>query len=124
MRSARNDNPLPSKGRDNEVRRHGRLNCRDLQCSLGEVVDISASGIRVQRKGKPHRHEGERFMITLEAERGPVEAPVHLVRVRRIGFRTYELGLEFDEMTPEQRTAITAVARAAAQRGAAISVDY
>jgi len=54
---------------DDNRRRHGRLKTEGTLSSLGDVVDISASGMRVVRKGSMPVTEGEMFRIELQIDR-------------------------------------------------------
>jgi hypothetical protein len=72
MRFARNADIRFDKLGDqsNEQRRHGRVVCQDVECSIGEVQDLSASGMRVKTRYKLP-DEGNVFVITLITPDGP-----------------------------------------------------
>ena len=72
----------------------GRLRQDSVFCNLGEILDISATGLRMQstrkRRGKVMVHlAGPIEQMVLEAE---------VIWSRRLGFRRYEVGLRFCEM--------------------------
>lgn len=118
MRSIRNGEilPNPKPGDAPEVRRHGRLRCHLLECLLGEVQDISASGLRVRSRGKPVVKVGECMILTLQSVSTRLELPVEVVWVKKVGFRRYDVGLRFGDLPRAAREALTIMARAAAKR--------
>lgn len=115
MGPARNSDPfaLTDKHGD-ENRRAGRLRCQSIKCSLGQVVDLSGTGLRVQCKGRPGVPVNEPFGLTIHAPTGVVTAPVTAVWVRRVGFRTYEIGLRFGELGDDAKRQLAVIARDAA----------
>ncbi len=95
-------------------RRHGRVVCRDVGCTLGEVLDLSASGLRVRGKGRPAVCVGDRFSLSIQTLDGPMLAPVQVAWVKRSGFRKHEIGITFGETGPALVRALAALARASA----------
>lgn len=95
-------------------RRHGRVRTLDVQCSLGEVVDISASGMRVCGRGKPVLPQGVATTITLATPAGMLAVDIGVAWVRRVGLRGWEMGLEFIAVTPDVIEGVRAVLRGAA----------
>ena len=95
-------------------RRHGRVVCRDVGCTLGEVLDLSASGLRVRAKGRPIVEAGDRFSLSIQTLDGPMLAPVQVAWVKRCGFRKHEIGITFGETGPALTQALAALARASA----------
>lgn len=75
---------------------------------------MSASGMRIRTRGRRGLQTDQRFNIRIEASCGELTAPVRVVWIRRIGFRSFEAGLEFHDLTAEMQSAVTAVARSAA----------
>ena len=51
-----------------EKRRGGRIACSALMCEVGEVRDLSSTGIRVHSKKRPKADAGDERDITLRAE--------------------------------------------------------
>ncbi len=95
-------------------RRHGRVVCQEVACSLGLVLDLSASGMRAEAKGRIDAEVGEVFMVTLDCLGESVGLPAKLVWKMRTGLWRHEVGLEFGTLTDEQRKRIATLARAAA----------
>ena len=105
---------------DDNRRRHGRLKTEGTLSSLGEVVDISASGMRVIRKGSMPVTEGEAFRIELQIDKQVLPVDVAVRRIRKIGRRKTEFGVEFINLSEEDRMNITRLARIAAQGARAL----
>lgn len=99
----------PQSARDD--RRHGRLACELLKCSLGEVLDISASGMRVRQKGRVHVTKGEELPIAIQFGATKVPIKVRVAWARSSGFWSHELGVEFVDITDESRKVITQLSR-------------
>lgn len=96
------------------LRRHGRVKCHDVGCTLGEVIDLSASGVRVRAKGRVSVRSGDAFVMTIQTLDGPMLAPVRVAWVRRTGFRTHEIGITFSQTGPALTSALSNLARASA----------
>ena len=113
MRVVRNpkifmDSPIP-----NERRRHGRLRCDDANCCVGQVTDLSASGMRVLRRGRPIMEIGDQFKISIHPTAGEPELTLlaRVVWIQREGFRKHVIGLAFAELDDVTRSRLSELAR-------------
>lgn len=97
-----------------ERRRHGRLRTEGTQCSLGEVLDISASGMRIARKGAMPVEVGESFRIDIMIDKDVFSLDVTVRRIIKTGRRKFEYGVEFCNLTDEARRELAYLARIAA----------
>lgn len=104
----------PCEGQEENRRRHGRLKTEGTQSSMGEVVDISASGMRVQRKGALPVTEGEKFRVDVQIDKEIMALDVMVRRVRKLGRRKFEFGLEFIHLDETDRSRLVRLARIAA----------
>lgn len=95
-----------------DSRRHGRLKMEDLPCSLGEVVNISASGLRVRCEGTPPCYEGQRIVISIAGPEGPFRVAVRPVWIRKVGALRHEIGLAFEDLTETSRVNLIELVRA------------
>lgn len=86
-------------------RAHGRLPQELLQSSLGPVLDLSMSGIRI-RASKPPKGEVEVELLDIEE---PITLRAEVMWVRRLGFRKYEVGLNFMGVPPEKAKQLTRI---------------
>ncbi|MEM8782778.1 MAG: PilZ domain-containing protein [Planctomycetota bacterium] len=98
-------NPEPRPAQPGEVnqRRAGRIVAEDAACSLGKIVDMSAGGVCVQRKGAAPVRVGSTFMLDLQIAGRILRAPVEVMRIQKIGWRTFEYGLKFGDWPDDVR---------------------
>jgi hypothetical protein len=94
-------------------RRHGRVRCQDIACTLGEIQDISASGMRVKVK-HVKAEQGMIVSVGLEGLDGPMLLDCRVVWARRTGFFGREVGLAFEHLTDADRKQLSLMGRAAA----------
>ena len=80
-------------------RRFGRFGAERLGCDLGRVMDLSGGGMRVRCS----RRLSGGVDVKLWTVKRQATVQAKIVWARRIGFRKYELGLEFRDLTPETR---------------------
>lgn len=104
----------PTAGQEENRRRHGRLKTEGTESSMGEVTDISASGMRVVRKGALPVAEGEKFRVDVQIDKEIMSLDVMVRRIRKLGRRKYEFGLEFIHLEEEDRARLIRLARIAA----------
>ncbi len=114
MRIGRNMPPLPVPKPEKNARRHGRVRCQHLMCSLGRIVDLSASGLSARTRAKPLYKNGQPIVVTVEGFEGPFDLPARVVWVRKVGFRNHEVGITFLAVSEQARAALIALGRAAA----------
>ncbi len=100
----------PSSPANPNARRHGRVLCRDIACSLGVVQDLSLSGMRVRTGQKPPK-PGQSFGVDIRT--GEERVYLHCVArwAKRCGIFRHEVGVEFVNLGTEQRRSLTAIAR-------------
>lgn len=114
-----------SEARESERRRHGRLKTEGTESSLGQVMDISGSGMRIVRKGSLPVKIGESFRIDLKIvceDNGETILPVDVTvrRIQKLGRRKFDIGVEFLNLTDENRSRLTRLARIASNSARAM----
>jgi len=78
-----------------ESRRYGRLKNPGIDCNLGQVIDLSAGGVRVLSK----RRLRGRVDAWFDTGDGPkLGVKTKITWCRRIGFRAYLVGLQFENL--------------------------
>jgi hypothetical protein len=87
-------------------RRFGRLPQEALQCNLGAVLDISAGGMRVLTRSKP----SGKIEIVLKGYPMPGRLVASVSWVKRAGLFMREVGLCFENLSPEMSQALTSIA--------------
>jgi hypothetical protein len=96
-------------------RKAGRVRCQYVTCSLGEVRDLSSTGLRVLCKKNPGIAAGQAICFklnTLDGAELPVTAEV--AWARKAGWLKHELGMRFLDVSPELRLALLQLCRASA----------
>ena len=93
-------------------RSRGRMRCNNVETNLGPVLDFSATGIRILAKREVvHEVEGEPIEIELTSAFEPVVVKVMVRWSRKLGWRRFEAGLEFVDVSDEVRTVLAEMAR-------------
>lgn len=93
-------------------RRAGRVHCEGLHCSWGSVLDLSATGVRVQMHLR-RPSVGQLMCVQMPTPMGFVSIMARAAWVRGSGFLTWEAGCEFGPLTDEVKAALLATAHAA-----------
>ena len=111
MRFARNGNVVPDRlgASRREMRRHGRVACQGVVCSVGEVLDLSASGLRVLTRYRLPE-QGEVFVVTIYTMQGPLALLGRVRWSRRKGIFLREAGIEFFDLGPKSRQVLAELA--------------
>lgn len=87
------------------LRRHGRVVISRVRTDLGEILDVSASGARVRRRGGAPEI-GSEFDCEISSSSGPIRVRSRAIWVHRVGIDEHDVGLEFLELTPTARAAL------------------
>lgn len=98
---------------DPNRRKSGRLVCAGLISTMGGVMDLSAGGCRVVCQHWRALPEGTHIQIALEGEGMAVVMSARVVRRTKISMFRAEYGLEFVQVTPDQRSVLTALSHIA-----------
>lgn len=96
---------------DRLPRRAERYQTTGLSCPVGEICDLSASGMQVRspRRPVPRRGEIRQFSISSGSQR--LEVTGRVVWVRRASFRGFRLGVKFLHLKPGVEAALVQLAR-------------
>ena len=83
------------------MRRHGRLLQKLLHCNIGQIVDLSANGMRIRSRKKTLEVD-QQIEIVLTGLVMPAPVVARVVWIKRVGiFSGYEMGMELVNPTPE-----------------------
>jgi PilZ domain-containing protein len=94
-------------------RRHGRVRCGETKCTLGEVLDLSASGVRVLIRGRVRLKRDAVTPMILEMGDRTASVMARVVWVVKAGWFRHTAGLQFVDVTPDQRAKLAQLAQAA-----------
>lgn len=95
-----------------ERRRKGRVHCQMLHCSLGVIVNLSGSGVCVQRRGLRVVQKGDVVDMTLVCHEGELRVKGRVSWLNRSGFMQHQAGVDFVDVTKEQEKTLASFARA------------
>ena len=110
--------PPGPPSRDNR-RRHGRIRARELRTRLGEVADLSASGMRVICN-QPEPPELQSIVqLELRHPEGCLPVKARVVWIKHPPAGQTELGLIFEDVNASTAAGLVAIARLALQSVAA-----
>lgn len=96
-----------------EKRKGGRIRCSTMTCELGQVLDLSPTGVRLVSKTKPEFVAGDTRSLTLKAEEHELELRGKCVWVRVNQDCEYEVGFEFLHSTAAMRSKLVEMAATA-----------
>ena len=89
--------PAAEAGTDDR-RRRARIETPAIACSLGEIRELSARGVRIGTGVNPGCAIGQRATITITGPSGPFVATIRPVWIRRTGLFCGEIGACFEDV--------------------------
>ena len=107
------DQPAATSAADR--RKYGRIRCEQLYTKFGEVLDLSASGMRALCKRWRSPRLGQELVIELRHPQGVAHLPAKIVWVKKQGLRRYEVGFTFEDHDEQTRKELMKVTRMALQ---------
>jgi hypothetical protein len=106
-------NPFQQE-KEHVARRAPRHEAHGLRCPLGELKDISTSGLRCQCDGKPSVTVGQIIPLVIRNEGQGIKVQGQVVWVRRIGgvmSKTFQIGVKFYKVGDRLQRALDQLAR-------------
>ena len=82
-----------------------------LTCSLGEIADLSMSGMRVIHAGRPPVKVGQHLPLAVQSRQQRLSLTGRVVRINRVGLKRYEIGVRFIGLEPGHEKALVALGR-------------
>lgn len=94
-------------------RRDLRFTTLGMSCPLGEIVDLSASGMKIRSTGKPNVALGQasKFVLRTSKQTLTVSGVVAWIRRRSLLSKQYEMGIRFTDARSGTREALVAFAK-------------
>ncbi len=108
--------PSVTPATDANARRHGRVRLHLIESSLGTIVDLSASGMKILARSKPPVQKGATVPLRIEGVNGPFVVMSKIVWVRRVGIFKHEVGVTFEDVNGQVRKSLSEIA-ATSSRG-------
>lgn len=81
-------------------REHERVAAQGITCHLGQVLDISAGGMRVRTEGTPGVQKGDTVSFGVRSNRHKVSVQGQVLWTRRSGWKNYEIGVRWLDASP------------------------
>lgn len=98
-----------------DTRKTGRLYCAGVQCDFGSITNLSAGGACVRGRRLGRLRPGLIVTISLDTEFGHAPVRAKVVRVSKRGWFSYDVGLQFLEVSEFARAMLGQVAYASPQ---------
>ena len=101
------------EGRRQEHLPVDRVTCRHGRFTFGRLVDVSASGMRVFRKGRLRLKKGDCTTVRIRWTDTDISVKARVAWVRKLGFFKALVGFEFIEAEPATVAAVEQLGRVA-----------
>jgi len=110
-----NPNPIPINGDSREdSRRHGRIRGGGIECNLGEIINISASGLKLRSPNKKRYLErGQQVTLSLRHDTREVTLTATVQWANGVGSGATEAGLTWGELDDASGETLREIIRAA-----------
>lgn len=102
---------MPTVELRSDRRRAGRLRTEDLRSTLGQVYDLSCTGIGVIRRGRKIGSVGDGVMVRLTYNDEDLVVSCRIMRIERLGFRRHRYGLQFIDVDAQTQSKLALLAR-------------
>lgn len=101
--------------------RRGRVAIEFAECTLGEIVNASPTGLRARYKGsrKNLPQLEDRFNMQVQTPDGPAFVRARVAWIKRVGLRTHDIGVHF---VPADAKSATRLSQLATMAGRAIVI--
>ena len=100
------------QGQVDETRRATRFPVAAmLTCPLGDVVDLSTTGMRVRSDKKPPVRKGQTLEMVLRSGNRQLRIRGEIVWIRKAGRDGFDTGLRFGTLSPSVESALGALAQ-------------
>lgn len=93
-----------------DQRRAGRVQVEGVACNLGEIVDLSATGIQVTRKTSRPPERGDVIELILSGSGMGIRIEAEVVRIRKIARKQWAIHMHFIENNEARRKMLSALA--------------
>lgn len=98
-------------GAGSRPRRSERYRTNGLTCPLGDVVDLSGTGMRVRSSVRPPVKHGDVTQLSLASDSQRLVVAGRIAWVRRTSWRAFEAGIQFLDMTAASSAAVVQLAK-------------
>lgn len=106
--------PEPKEPDPNQHRRTGRISPEGVECDKGQVLDLSAGGLRLAGGGPRPGKVGDEISLRLDWGLGEMDFQGVIVRVDRRKIFGWVAGIRFENLTPAHKQALSKASMLAA----------
>lgn len=96
-----------------ERRQRNRVMCEGLSCTIGKVIGLSGTGMRIRSRGWCRIRQDDRISLTLRSSELTLKLNARIAWVKKIGVFQYEAGMAFVDLNPEQTSQLGLLAQIA-----------
>lgn len=107
----------PPSGGTAESRRVPRYSTAVVSCMLGQVADLSSCGMRVTSNTQPPVGVGDLVRLELQSPKDELVVVGRVARMQKRKPMGFEIGIEFQQLTPELSAALDSLARHGCVKG-------
>lgn len=100
-----------TRGGEQHPRQHDRHDVETVRCELGELIDLSRSGMRLASTGPAPVTAGQVVTLHLDHHQGVIDVTAVVRWSRRTGLKRHEVGLEFASLTEKKQNQLEQLAR-------------
>ncbi len=93
-------------------RKCGRVRCQWTHCDLGDIRDLSLTGMRVGCRRKPAAEVGAKLSVIIDGHDDKFDVTGKVVWKKKEGWFRWTIGVEFEELSPAARKGLALLARA------------
>jgi hypothetical protein len=86
-----------------ESRKHPRFRANSMVCDHGEVLDFSATGLRIRFRKAPKYAQGELADLSLSSPHGEHHCQAVVVWIKKESRKSYEVGFQFPDAETAKR---------------------
>lgn len=96
-----------------ERRTRNRVMCEGLSCTLGKVIGLSGTGMRIRATGWCRIRQGDRISLTIRNSDLSLKLNANIAWVKKVGLFQYEAGMAFVDLKPQQMSELSLMAQIA-----------
>ena len=106
-------NPEGQVASRRERRQRNRVLCEGLTCSIGSIIGLSGTGMRIRARGWCRLRKDDLLVLDIRYADVELKVKVRIAWVKKVGMFQYEAGMAFEDLTLEQTSRLGMIAQMA-----------
>ena len=106
-------NPEGQVASRRDRRQRSRVLCEGLTCSIGSVIGLSGTGMRICARGWCRLRKDDLLVLDIRYADVELKVKVRIAWVKKVGMFQYEAGMAFEDLTLEQTSRLGMIAQMA-----------